>query len=72
MSRRTTAVLGALGAVAMGIFMKWRRFHPKPVDPLDLLGLPPVHVPGAIVIDDDTAAEIILRARSELERARKS
>ena len=73
MSGRATAILGISGAAALGIWIKVRRKRRASSGRLER------HTSGyrgnlrrlsSIDIDDDTAAEIIKRARPELERAR--
>lgn len=64
MSGKAIALLGIVGAAALGIYFKWRRPRREPSD-----GLEPD--PRCIDIDDDTAADIIRRARPALERARE-
>lgn len=61
MSGRTAAtLLGVLGAVALGLLIKWRSVHKDNS----------VHATGHVDIDDDLAAEIIKRAKPQFERAR--
>jgi hypothetical protein len=57
MSGRATTILGIVSAAAVSIWIGIRRTRR-------------VHRGYSILIDDDTAAEIIKRARPALERAR--
>lgn len=71
MSGRTAAALiGFVGAAALGIFIESRRVRKarsgNMVEPKSS-----ARGPEHINIDDDAAAEIIKRAKRELERARE-
>jgi hypothetical protein len=75
MSVRTKALLGILGAVAMGVWIKLQRVGRAPtatLEPQFSASRPDPQWLFSIQIDDDTAAEIIKRARPALERARQS
>jgi hypothetical protein len=70
MSGRVTALLGVVGAAALGIYIKARWSRRGPSDVLGPGSSVPIPSAGRVDIDDDAAAEIIKRARPELERAR--
>jgi hypothetical protein len=71
MSGRTAAtLLGVVGAAALGIFINMRRAR-KARTGIMLEPKSSVRSPGHVDIDDDAAAEIIKRAKPELERARE-
>jgi hypothetical protein len=72
MSGRVTALLGVVGVAALGIYIKARWSRRAPSDELGPKRSVPVASAGRVEIDDDAAAEIIKRARPELERARES
>ena len=72
MSGKATALLGIVGAAAVGIYFKWRRPRPAPSDVIEPKGSVSFRSSGRIEIDDDAAADIIKRARPALERARES
>jgi hypothetical protein len=71
MSGRAIAVLGAVGAGAIGIYIKWRHTRREPSDLLAPESRVLISGAGRIDIDDDAAADIIMRARPALERARE-
>jgi hypothetical protein len=62
MSGKAIALMGIVGAAALGIYFKWRSPRREPSGRLE-------PNPRRIDIDDDTAADIIRRARPALERA---
>lgn len=66
MSGKATALLGFVGAAAVGIYFKWRRPRRASSDAPQ-----PKRRRQRIEIDDDAAADIIKRARPALERARE-
>ena len=68
MSRKATALLGIVGAAAVGIYFKWRRSRRVPSD----VRSASTFCSRRIEIDDDAAADIIMRAKPALERARES
>ena len=68
MSRKTTALLGIIGAATVGIYFKWRRPLRAPSDVLESKNSETIR---RVDIDDDAAADIIKRARPALERARE-
>jgi hypothetical protein len=70
MSGKVIALSGAIGAAAIGIYVKWRRARRTPSDMLEPQGSVPVRRSGRIDIDDDAAADIIMRAKPAMERAR--
>jgi hypothetical protein len=67
MTGKATAVLGIVGAAAVGIYFKWRRPRRASSDVPE-----PKSSRRRIEIDDDAVADIIKRARPALERARES
>ena len=67
MSGKTTALLGIVSAVALGIYFKWRR-HTGVLEPKSSVS---IRSPRRIDIDDDAAADIIKRLRPALERGRE-
>jgi hypothetical protein len=71
MSGRAIALLGAVGAAVIGFYIKSRRTRRVPSNLLGPQSRVPIGDPGRIDIDDDAVAEIIMRARPELERARE-
>jgi hypothetical protein len=71
MSGKVIALSGAVGAAAVGIYIKWRRARRASSHILESQSSVPTRRPGRIDIDDDAAADIIMRARPELERARE-
>ena len=70
MSRLLTALLGAVGAAAIGIYIESRRARRAVSDGLEPGSPAAMRGAESIDIDDDTAADIIMRARPALERAR--
>jgi hypothetical protein len=66
MSGKATALLGIVGAAAVGIYFKWRRPRRASSDVSK-----PKRGRQRIELDDDAAADIIKRARPALERARE-
>ena len=71
MSGKATALLGIVGAAAVGIYFKWRRPGKAASDVLEPRSSASKRRPRRIEIDDDAAADIIKRARPALERARE-
>jgi hypothetical protein len=71
MSGKATALLGIVGAAALGIYFKWPRPHRVPPDVLESKNSLSIRSLRRIEIDDDAAADIIKRARPALERARE-
>jgi hypothetical protein len=71
MSGRVIALSGAVGAAAVGIYIKWRLARKASSNMVEPQSSVPTRRPGSIDIDDDAAADIIMRARPELERARE-
>jgi hypothetical protein len=67
MTGKATAVLGIVGAAAVGIYFKWGRPRRASSDVPE-----PKSSRRRIEIDDDAVADIIKRARPALERARES
>jgi hypothetical protein len=71
MSGKTAATLmGFVGAAALGIFIESRRAR-KARTGIQVEPKSSASSPEQINIDDDAAAEIIRRAKSEFERARE-
>ena len=70
MSGKVTAILGIAGAATLGIYWKFRHARRRHTSTLEHERSVSAGNPGRIDIDDDAAAEIIKRARPELERAR--
>jgi hypothetical protein len=64
MSGRLAALFGIMGAAALGLWINKKRRAEPVLEMYGSQGLP------AIDVDDDTAAEIIRRARPALEHAR--
>jgi len=69
MSGKATALLGILGGAALGFYIQKRRTRRAPVEIFDPKRSVCIGRARRIEIDDDTAAEIIRRARPALERA---
>jgi hypothetical protein len=68
-------MLGVFSAALLGVWIKLRSTRRVPPDDLEPPGPADRRVPQwlySVDIDDDTAAEIIKRARPALERARNS
>lgn len=74
MSPRIAAALGVVSVAVLGTWWKAKRklreLAPVPAAPVEEIQEEPASIPP-IEIDDDTAAEIIRRARPALERARE-
>jgi hypothetical protein len=70
MSGKAIALSSAVGAAAIGIYIKWRQGRKASLDVLEPQSSAPIGRKGRIDIDDDAAADIIMRARPALERAR--
>ena len=71
MSGKATALLGIVGAAALGTYFKWRRPRRAPSGVVGSKSSVSIRSPRHIDIDDDAAADIIKRARPALERARE-
>jgi hypothetical protein len=69
MSGKATTLLGVLGVAAVGVYikMRWSSTAPSGISKNKSFGK--IDRVRRIDIDDDTAAEIIKRARPQLERA---
>ena len=70
MSGKVTAILGIAGAATLGIYWKFGHARRKQSSTVERERSLPAGNRARIDIDDDAAAEIIKRARPELERAR--
>jgi hypothetical protein len=72
MSGKALALSGAVGAAAaaIGIYITRRKARRAFSDVLEPLSSEPLPRDGRIDIDDDAAADIIMRAKPALERAR--
>ena len=71
MSRKATALLGIVGAAALGIYFKCGRPRRARSGVLEPTSSVSIRSTGRIDIDDDAAADIIKRARPALELARE-